>query len=159
MGNEYGEQSENLNNKKELLDPNYKGPSFFLNKNYPNDDNLSLEEILRQYLEVKNYSFNNNENININNQIEENSLTPKFNAKNDRTNIKVLNISSNSNNDQKDEDQIININNNTNSKIKDHNNNIIPSINNSNININININIDIPKNKKSQSIIKTLQNS
>ena len=159
MGNEYGEQSENLNNKNESLDPNYKGPSFYLNKNYPNDDNLSLEEILRQYLEVKNYSFNNNENININNQIEENSLTPKFNAKNDRTNIKVLNISSNSNNDQKDEDQIININNNTNSKIKDNNNNIIPSINNSNININININIDLPKNKKSQSIIKTLQNS
>ena len=84
MGNEYGEQTENLNNKKELLDPNNKGPSFFLNKNYPNDDNLSLEEILRQYLEVKNYSFNNNnENININNQIEENSLTPKFNAKNE----------------------------------------------------------------------------
>ena len=157
MGIEYGEQTENLNNNnKGLLDPNYKGPSFYLNKNYPNDDNLTLEEILRQYLEVKNYSFNNN-NENINNQIEENSLTPKFNTKNDRTNIKALNISTNPNNDQKEDDQIININKN--SLIKDNESNIIPNINNSNININININIDLPKNKKSQSIIKTLQNS
>ena len=156
MGNEYGEQTENHDGKKELLDPNYKGPSFYLNKNYPNDDNLSLEEILRQYLEVKNYSFNNNNEI-INNQIEENSLTPKFNTKNDRTNIKALNISTNPNNDQKEDDQIININKN--SLIKDNESNIIPNINNSNININININIDLPKNKKSQSIIKTLQNS
>ena len=157
MGIEYGEQTENLNNNnKGLLDPNYKGPSFYLNKNYPNDDNLTLEEILRQYLEVKNYSFNNNNEI-INNQIEENSLTPKFNTKNDRTNIKALNISTNPNNDQKEDDQIININKN--SLIKDNENNIIPNINNSNININININIDLPKNKKSQSIIKTLQNS
>ena len=157
MGIEYGEQTENLNNNnKGLLDPNYKGASFYLNKNYPNDDNLTLEEILRQYLEVKNYSFNNN-NENINNQIEENSLTPKFNTKNDRTNIKALNISTNPNNDQKEDDQIININKN--SLIKDNESNIIPNINNSNININININIDLPKNKKSQSIIKTLQNS
>ena len=158
MGIEYGEQTENLNNNnnKGLLDPNYKGPSFYLNKNYPNDDNLTLEEILRQYLEVKNYSFNNNNEI-INNQIEENSLTPKFNTKNDRTNIKALNISTNPNNDQKEDDQIININKN--SLIKDNESNIIPNINNSNININININIDLPKNKKSQSIIKTLQNS
>ena len=156
MGIEYGEQTENLNNNKGLLDPNYKGPSFYLNKNYPNDDNLTLEEILRQYLEVKNYSFNNN-NENINNQIEENSLTPKFNTKNDRTNIKALNISTNPNNEQKEDDQIININKN--SLIKDNESNIIPNINNSNININININIDLPKNKKSQSIIKTLQNS
>ena len=157
MGIEYGEQTENLNNNnKGLLDPNYKGPSFYLYKNYPNDDNLTLEEILRQYLEVKNYSFNNN-NENINNQIEENSLTPKFNTKNDRTNIKTLNISTNPNNDQKEDDQIININKN--SLIKDNESNIIPNINNSNININININIDLPKNKKSQSIIKTLQNS
>ena len=157
MGIEYGEQTENINNNnKGLLDPNYKGPSFYLNKNYPNDDNLTLEEILRHYLEVKNYSFNNN-NENINNQIEENSLTPKFNTKNDRTNIKALNISTNPNNDQKEDDQIININKN--SLIKDNESNIIPNINNSNININININIDLPKNKKSQSIIKTLQNS
>ena len=157
MGIEYGEQTENLNNNnKGLLDPNYKGPSFYLNKNYPNDDNLTLEEILRHYLEVKNYSFNNNNEI-INNQIEENSLTPKFNTKNDRTNIKALNISTNPNNDQKEDDQIININKN--SLIKDNESNIIPNINNSNININININIDLPKNKKSQSIIKTLQNS
>ena len=156
MGIEYGEQTENLNNNKALLDPNYKGASFYLNKNYPNDDNLTLEEILRQYLEVKNYSFNNNNEI-INNQIEENSLTPKFNTKNDRTNIKALNISTNPNNDQKEDDQIININKN--SLIKDNESNIIPNINNSNININININIDLPKNKKSQSIIKTLQNS
>ena len=157
MGIEYGEQTENLNNNnKGLLDPNYKGPSFYLSKNYPNDDNLTLEEILRQYLEVKNYSFNNNNEI-INNQIEENSLTPKFNTKNDRTNIKALNISTNPNNDQKEDDQIININKN--SLIKDNESNIIPNINNSNININININIDLPKNKKSQSIIKTLQNS
>jgi calcium-dependent protein kinase len=157
MGIEYGEKTENLNNNnKGLLDPNYKGPSFYLNKNYPNDDNLTLEEILRQYLEVKNYSFNNNNEI-INNQIEENSLTPKFNTKNDRTNIKALNISTNPNNDQKEDDQIININKN--SLIKDNESNIIPNINNSNININININIDLPKNKKSQSIIKTLQNS
>ena len=158
MGIEYGEQTENLNNNnnKGLLDPNYKGASFYLNKNYPNDDNLTLEEILRQYLEVKNYSFNNNNEI-INNQIEENSLTPKFNTKNDRTNIKALNISTNPNNDQKEDDQIININKN--SLIKDNESNIIPNINNSNININININIDLPKNKKSQSIIKTLQNS
>jgi calcium-dependent protein kinase len=156
MGNDYDGQNEILDNQNGMLAQNYKGPSFYLNKNYPNDDNLTLEEILRQYLEVKNYSFNNN-NENINNQIEENSLTPKFNTKNDRTNIKALNISTNPNNDQKEDDQIININKN--SLIKDNESNIIPNINNSNININININIDLPKNKKSQSIIKTLQNS
>ena len=155
MGIDYGEQPENLNNQKALFDPNYKGPAFFLNKNYPNDDNLSLEEILRQYLELKNYSFNNNENININNQIEENSLTPKFNAKNDRKNIKALDICTKPSDEQKENKQIINNNN----KIKDNDGNIIPEINNSNININININIDLPKRKKSQSIMKTLQNS
>ena len=157
MGNDYDGQNEILANQNGMLAQNYKGPSFYLNKNYPNEENFSLEEILRQYLGEKNYSFKNKENIIINNPTEENSLTPKFNAKNDGKNIKALDISTNPNNEQKEDEQIINMRNN--SKIKDNEENIISGINNSNININININIDLPKINKSQSIIKTLKNS
>ena len=81
MGQDNGIQTsetDNINNN--LLLESYKGPEFILNKNYPNKENMSLEEIIKSHLEEMNYSFKNkeNENININSQIEPNSLTPKF---------------------------------------------------------------------------------
>ena len=142
MGTDYNSQINNDNdndNQNNLIVEGYKGPEFSLNENYPNDENMTLEEILKGYLEEGNYSFKNKENKeNINIQ-EENSLTPKFYVKTDCLNIKNLNINSNSKRSSKPPN--INI-------IKNINNgeeNFISGINNSNININININIDIPK--------------
>ena len=156
MGTDYNSQINNDNdndNQNNLIVEGYKGPEFSLNENYPNDENMTLEEILKGYLEEGNYSFKNKENKeNINIQ-EENSLTPKFYVKTDCLNIKNLNINSNSKRSSKPPN--INI-------IKNINNgeeNFISGINNSNININININIDIPKISQSNSIIQTLQNS
>ena len=152
MGTDYNSPTdinENIN-QNNLSIEGYKGPEFVLNCNYPNDENKTLEEILRDYLNEENYSFKNKENIN--NQ-EENSLTPKFYSKTDCLNIKKLNI--NSNNERGTKAPNINI-------IKNINNGeekFISGINNSNININININIDIPKISQSNSIINTLQNS
>ena len=154
MGTEFNAQireSEIENNKNDLQLSNVKGPKFILSDNYPNNENLDLEEILSYHLEKKNYSFNNNENIN--NQREENSLTPKFYTKTECQNIKSLNL--NSNTQQNERNSNINITNN----INGCEGNFISGLNNSNININININIDLPKIKKSQSIIETLQNS
>ena len=160
MGNENNFQNtevETDNKLENVILTDYKGPEFVLNEKYPNDDHFSLEQILKQHLNEKNFSFKNKNNININNQTEENSLTPKFNIKHDTPNIKALNINACSNNDQRQniQNQNININNN----INDGDGNYISGINNSNININININIDLPKIEKSHSIIKTLQNS
>ena len=160
MGNENNIQNtevETDNKPNSLILTDYKGPEFVLNEKYPNDEHFSLEQILKQHLNEKNFSFKNKENININNQLEENSLTPKFNAKRDSPNIKALNINACSNSEQKDSIQKQNIN--INNDIDDGEGKYISGINNSNININININIDLPKIKNSQSIIKTLQNS
>ena len=68
MGTEFNAQirdSEIENNKNDLQLSNVKGPKFILSDNYPNNENLNLEEILSYHLEEKNYSFNNNENINL----------------------------------------------------------------------------------------------
>ena len=73
MGTDYNSPTdinENIN-QNNLSIEGYKGPEFVLNCNYPNDENKTLEEILRDYLNKENYSFKNKENIN--NQ-EENSL-------------------------------------------------------------------------------------
>ena len=155
MGTGYNTQVSNdeiEENKNNIQLSDYKGPEFFLNENYPNDEKMSLEEIIRHYLEEKNYSFKNKDKIN--NQREENSLTPKFKIKNDYPNIQSLNINSNDI-EQKERNSNLNITNNINNKEE----NYVSGISNSNININININIDLPKIDKNQSIIKTLQNS
>ena len=150
MGTEYDTQS--TDDKKNNLElSKHKEPNLILCSNYPNDENMTLEEILIEHLEETNYSFKNKENIN--NQKEENSLTPKFYTKKECVNIKTLNINSNS--EQKVRNSNINITNTINNGEEKY----ISGINNSNININININIDLPKITKSQSIIKTLQNS
>ena len=150
MGTEYDTQS--TDDKKNNLElSKHKEPNLILCSNYPNDENMTLEEILQDHLEDANYSFKNKENIN--NQKEENPLTPKFYSKKECVNIKTLNINSNS--EQKVRNSNINITNTINNGEEKY----ISGINNSNININININIDIPKITKSQSIIKTLQNS
>ena len=150
MGTEYDTQS--TDDKKNNLElSKHKEPNLILCSNYPNDENMTLEEILIEHLEETNYSFKNKENIN--NQKEENSLTPKFYSKKECVNIKTLNINSNS--EQKVRNSNINITNTINNGEEKY----ISGINNSNININININIDLPKITKSQSIIKTLQNS
>jgi calcium-dependent protein kinase len=148
-------ETDNINNN--LLLESYKGPEFILNKNYPNKENMSLEEIIKSHLEEMNYSFKNkeNENININSQIEPNSLTPKFQTKKECRNIKTLDINSNSINEQEEKNQNIKFTNNINNTEP----NFISGINNSNININININIDLPKIKSTKSIIETLRNS
>ena len=148
MGNEnsaLNDENLNKNNNNEiLLTKNHNPPEFFLSNDYPNEDKLTLEQILSYYLGDKNFSFNNNEKIN--NLEDENTLTPKFNTKKESRNIKALNINSNCIEDKENE------------QIK-NDDNCISQINNSNININININIDLPKIAKSKSIIKTLQNS
>ena len=148
MGNEnsaLNDENLNKNNNNEiLLTKNHNPPEFFLSNDYPNEDKLTLEQILSYYLGDKNFSFNNNEKIN--NLEDENTLTPKFNTKKESRNIKALNINSNCIEDKENE------------QIK-NDDNCISQINNSNININININIDLPKITKSKSIIKTLQNS
>ena len=150
MGTEYDTQSTDIPHNN--LEPTeHKEPGFILCSNYPNDENMTLEEILREHLEETNYSFKNNDNIN--NQKDENSLTPKFYSKNECVNIKALNINSSS--EQKVRNSNINITNTINNGEEKY----ISGINNSNININININIDLPKITQSQSIIKTLQNS
>ena len=148
-------ETDNINNN--LLLESYKGPEFILNKNYPNKENMSLEEIIKSHLEEMNYSFKNkeNENININSQVEPNSLTPKFQTKKECRNIKTLDINSNSINEQEEKNQNIKFTNNINNTEP----NFISGINNSNININININIDLPKIKSTKSIIETLRNS
>ena len=148
MGNEnsaLNDENLNKNNNNEiLLTKNHNPPEFFLSNDYPNEDKLTLEQILSYYLGDKNFSFNNNEKNN--NLEDENTLTPKFNTKKESKNIKALNINSNCIEDKENE------------QIK-NGDNCISQINNSNININININIDLPKITKSKSIIKTLQNS
>ena len=148
MGNEnsaLNDENLNKNNNNEiLLTKNHNPPEFFLSNDYPNEDKLTLEQILSYYLGDKNFSFNNNEKIN--NIEDENTLTPKFNTKKESRIIKALNINSNCIEDKENE------------QIK-NDDNCISQINNSNININININIDLPKITKSKSIIKTLQNS
>ena len=158
MGQDNGIQTsetDNINNN--LLLESYKGPEFILNKNYPNKENMSLEEIIKSHLEEMNYSFKNkeNENININSQVEPNSLTPKFQTKKECRNIKTLDINSNSINEQEEKNQNIKFTNNINNTEP----NFISGINNSNININININIDLPKITSTKSIIETLRNS
>ena len=160
MGNENNIQNTEIetdNKLNTIILTDYKGPEFILNEKYPNDEHFSLEQILKQHLNEKNFSFKNKDNININNQLEENSLTPKFNVKHDSPNIKALNINACSISEQKENIHKHNIN--INNDIDDGEGKYISGINNSNININININIDLPKINKSQSIIKTLQNS
>ena len=61
MGNEYDTQS--TDNKKNNLElSKHKEPNFILCSNYPNDENMALEEILKDHLEEANYSFKNKEN-------------------------------------------------------------------------------------------------
>ena len=181
MGNE-----NNFENKESIKKPiEIKTPDFYLNKNYPNNRNETLKEIISNYIEGKADSFQNNNNL-----IEvDNLLTPKFNTKYNFkkldkfsifTNEKLTNIEEEesniklSNNNQKNNNifNIINKNEvksnseNNNQETKNIENNIINNnnqvvetgINNKNININININIDIPK-IKNKTLIKTLKQS
>ena len=60
MGTDYNSQINNDNdndNQNNLIVEGYKGPEFSLNENYPNDENMTLEEIIKGYLEEGNYSF------------------------------------------------------------------------------------------------------
>ena len=181
MGNE-----NNFENNESIKKPiEIKAPDFYLNKNYPIHRNETLKDIISNYIEEKNDSFQNNNNI-----IEDDKLlTPTFNTKYnfkklDKFSIftkeKLTNIEEEepniklSNNNQKNNNifNIINKNEgknnseNNNQEKKNIENNIINNnnqvvetgINNKNININININIDIPK-IKNKSIIRTLSQS
>ena len=159
MGNE-----NNFENKESIKKPiEIKSPDFYLNKNYPNNRNETLKEIISNYIEGKADSFQNNNNL-----IEvDNLLTPKFNTKYNFkkldkfsifTNEKLTNIEEEepniklSNNNQKNNNifNIINKNEvksnseNNNQETKNIENNIINNnnqvvetgINNKNININ-----------------------
>ena len=178
----YTDNKENESENNNLKVSEIKAPEFYINKNYPNQGNHTLKEIINNYIEGKKDSFKKNTNNNLDDQ---NLLTPKFNSKPNFKKLEFININNNDSkilnkneNDEnkglfeKNEINTINneeektdkdnieqkpykiINNNENNFINNNNQIVESGINNKNININININIDLPKIKKSKSIKK-----
>jgi len=176
-----GNEESILNEEKECKEVNIKAPEFYLNKKYPIIGNKTLKDLIKNYIDGKNDSYENdhknifniiNSNNNNNNYIEEqNLLTPKFNRKvnyHNFDNIYLLNKNDNNNKEKSiinegkeniDEAKYQINNNNENNFISNNNQIVDTNIKNKNININININIDIPKIKNSKSIIKSLNES
>ena len=91
MGNDnYQDIKEKENENNNLTLSNVKAPEFYMNKNYPIYGNKSIKEIIKDYIDGKSDSFqNNNKKIVIN---EENLFTPKFNTKMDYKKIDNLNM-------------------------------------------------------------------
>ena len=89
MGNENNEViKENENENNNLTVSKIKAPEFYINKNYPIYGNKSIKEIIKEYIDGKSDSLqNNNKKILIN---EENLNTPKFKTKMNFNNIDKL---------------------------------------------------------------------
>jgi calcium-dependent protein kinase len=126
MGNDISQEikeKENENNNINLS--KVKAPDFYLNKNYPNNGNKSINEIIKDYIDGKSNSFQNNtKNIVIN---EENLFTPTFCIKQNIKKIDNIDINNNIENDNEniESKNIVENKNNQNDNINEKNENEI----------------------------------